>query len=82
MKTLEERQRILDEEVIRLIGKGWIVQNRTETTCFLKKENVALGCLSIIVSLLVIFPFFETHLKTRAIEVSPEGKIKRSWLNF
>jgi hypothetical protein len=79
MKTLEERQNILDEEVLRLKRKGWIVKNRTETTCFLIKEDTTMGCLSLIVSFLTLFPFFEQRIKTRIIEVSPEGIIKRSW---
>jgi hypothetical protein len=82
MKTLEERQSILDEEVLRLKGKGWIVKNRTETTCFLIKEDTAMGCLSLIVSFLTLFPFFDQRIKTRIIEVSPEGIIKRSWPRF
>ena len=79
MKTLEERKSILDEEVLRLTGKGWIVKSRTDTTCLLIKEDTAMGCLSLIVSLMVLFPFFDQRIKTRIIEVTPEGKIKRSW---
>ena len=79
MKTLEERKSILDEEILRLIGKGWIVKSRTDTTCLLTKEDTVAGCLSLFVSLLVLFPFFDKRIKTRIIEVTPEGKIKRSW---
>ena len=82
MKTLEERQNILDEEVLRLKGKGWIVKSRTETTCLLIKEDTAMGCFSLIVSFVVLFPFFEKRIKTRIIEVTPEGNIKRSWPSF
>ena len=82
MKTLEERKGVLDEEVIRLIGKGWIVKNRTDTTCLLIKEDTAMGCLSLIVSFLVLFPFFDERIKTRIIEVTSEGNIKRSWPRF
>lgn len=79
MKTLEERQTILDQEVLRLKGKGWIVKSRTETTCLLLKEDTAMGGLSLVVSFLTLFPFFEQRIKTRIIEVNPEGIIKRSW---
>ena len=76
MKTLEERKIILDEEALRLIGKGWIVKSRSDTTCLLIKEDTVAGCLSLIVSLLVLFPFFDKHIKTHMIEVTLEGKIK------
>lgn len=82
MKTLEERISILDEEVLRLTEKGWIVKNRTDTTCILIKEDSAMGCLSLILSFLVLFPFFDQRIKTRMIEVSPEGIIKRSRPSF
>jgi len=82
MKELEERKSILDEEVLRLTGKGWIVKHRTDTTCILVKEDNVMGCFSLIVSFFVLFPFFEERIKTRIIEVSPEGKIKRSWPRF
>ena len=79
MRTIEERKSILDKEVLKLVEKGWIVKSRTDTTCFLIKGDTAMGCLSLLVSLLVLFPFFDERIKTRIIEVSPEGKIKRSW---
>ena len=78
MKTLEERKSILDEEVLRLNGKGWVVKSRTDTTCMLIKEDMAMGCLSLLISFLVLFPFFDQRIKTRIIEVSPEGIIERS----
>ena len=80
--TVSERKNILDEEVLRLRGKGWIVKNRTDTSCILIKEDTAMGCLSLLVSYLVLFPFFDKYLKTRIIEVSPEGRIKRHWPGF
>jgi hypothetical protein len=79
MKTSDERKSILDEEVLRLRGKGWIVKSRTDTTCMLIKQDNAMGCLSLFASLLVKFPFFDERIKTRIIEVTPEGLIKRSW---
>ena len=79
MKTLEERKSILDKEVLRLIRKGWIVKSRTDTTCMLIKGDTVMGCLSLFISLLVLFPFFDERIKTRIIEVTPEGLIKRSW---
>ena len=82
MKTLAERKSILDKEILRLIEKGWNVENRTDTTCFLTKEDTAMGCFSLIVSFMVLFPFFEKRIKTRIIEVTPEGNIKRSWPSF
>ncbi len=82
MKTLAERKGILNEEVFRLEGKGWIVKNRTDTTCLLLKEDTAMGCLSLVVSLMVLFPFFDKRIKSRIIEVTPEGNIKRSWPSF
>jgi len=78
MRTLEERMSLLDKEVLRLVGKGWIVKSRTDTTCFLIKGDTAMGCISLLVSLLVLFPFFDERIKTRIIDISPEGKIKRS----
>ena len=77
MKTLEERKKILDEEIQRLIGRGWRVENRTDTTCMLIKEDTAMGCLSIAASLLTLFPFFKNYFKTRILEVSAKGSIKR-----
>ena len=79
---VSERKSILDEEVLRLTGKGWIVKNRTDTSCILIKEDTAMGCLSLLVSFLVLFPFFDERLKTRIIEVTPEGRIKRHWPSF
>lgn len=73
---------MLDEEVLRLTGKGWIVQNRTDTTCLLTKEDTAMGCFSMIVSMLVLFPFFDQRIKSRIIEVTTDGKIKRAWPRF
>ena len=77
MKTLEERKKILDEEIQRLTGRGWQVENRTDTTCMLIKEDTAMGCFSITASLFTLFPFFKNYFKTRIIEVSAEGSIKR-----
>jgi len=78
METFEERKRILDEEIARLTVRGWTVKDRTDTTCFLVKEDRAMGCLSLVASFLVLFPFFNHHFKTRIIEVTPDGMIKRS----
>jgi len=77
--TLEERKSILDEEVLRLIREGWIVESRTDTTCLLVKEDNVMGWFSIFASLFASFPFFEKRIKTRIIEVTSEGSIKRSW---
>lgn len=54
---------MLDEEVLRLMGKDWIVKIRTDTTCFLIKEDMAMGCLSLIVSFLTLFSLFEQRIK-------------------
>ena len=75
MKTLAERKSILDIEISRFVEKGWYVENRTDTTCILTKEDTAMGCFSLIVSFLALFPFFEKRIKTRIIEVTPEGNI-------
>ncbi len=81
MKTIDERKRILDEEILRLKGRGWRVENRTDTTCLLIKEDTAMGCLSIVasLSLLTLLPFYNERIKTRIIEVTLDGSIKRSW---
>ena len=77
MKTLEERKKILDKEIFRLKGRGWRVENRTDTTCLLIKKDTPMGCLSVAASLITLFPFFKNYFKTRIIEVSAEGSIKR-----
>jgi hypothetical protein len=78
MITLDEKKKILEEEILRLARRGWRVENRTDTTCMLIKEDTAMGCLSIVASLLALFPFFKNYSKTRLIEVNAEGIIKRS----
>ena len=80
MISLEERKDILNDEVEILVERGWIVLSRTDTTCFLTKEDKAIGILSLIISFATLFPFFNNRIKTRTIEISPEGEIKRSWL--
>ena len=82
MISLEERKDILNDEVEILEEQGWMVMSRTDTTCFLKKENKAMGCLSVIISLATSFPFFEKFDKTRSVEINPEGEIKRSWIKL
>ena len=82
MIPLEERKDILNDEVEILIEKGWKVVSRTDTTCFLKRENRAIGCLSFLVSFATLFPFFNRYEKTRTIEISPEGEILRSWFKI
>ena len=82
MISIEERKSILDEEVESMVERGWTVISRTDSTCFLRKEDRAMGCLSLIISFATLFPFFEPRYKTRTIEVSPEGEIKRSWIRL
>jgi len=78
MKTLSERRKILDDEILRLEKRGWRVEGRTDTTCMLSRADLAMGCFSLAASFLVLFPFFNREtIKTRVIEVSPEGIIKR-----
>jgi hypothetical protein len=79
MISLEERKDILNDEIEILEGKSWTVVSRTDTTCFLKKENRAMGCLSLIISFATLFPFFDKHDRTRTIEIGLEGEIIRSW---
>ena len=76
MKTLDERKRILDEEILRLNKRGWTKENRTDTTCKLRKEDEALGCLSILST--VTFGFILSPKdKTRNIKVTSEGIIEQ-----
>jgi hypothetical protein len=79
MISLAERKVILNDEVEILVEKGWTVISKTDTTCFLKKEDRAMGCLSMIISFATLFPFFDKHDKTRTVEVGPDGEIIRSW---
>ena len=75
--TLDERKRILDDEVSYLIGKGWTIEHKTDTTCLLVKQNNLLGCLSILGSMAVLVPYVQAPIRTHSIEVDAEGEIIR-----
>ncbi len=77
MKTLNERKSILDEEVLKLTVKGWTVKSSTDTTCTLiKKDNLA--WLRSLFLILNFIPSMGEGIKTRIVEVTPEGTIKHS----
>ncbi len=78
MTTLEERISVLDEEVSRLIERGWTVEVRTDTTCMLFKKNNYQWIMTILVFLWAWVPSYGGHMTTRIIEVTPEGLIKRT----
>ena len=76
MLDIEQRREILDAEIAHYTRRGWVIVHRTDTTCLLQKEAIGMGCISVIASLMVLFPFYlENRIKTRSIEVSPEGEI-------
>ena len=54
MKTLEERKAILEAEIIKQQKKGWLIANRTDTTCQLTKEKKPETCLIVILFLLFV----------------------------
>jgi len=84
MISPEERMDLLDDEVESLVEKGWTIVSRTDTTCFLRKENKAMGCLALIYVFLTYLPIldFQNNTRTRTIEIGPDGEIKRSWIQL
>jgi excisionase family DNA binding protein len=80
MKKLEERNAILDAEIIKQQKKGWQVVSRTETNCQLMMNKRPETCLIVALLLLFIIPgiiYLVVSKKTTTvyIEVDEEGKI-------
>jgi hypothetical protein len=48
MRTIDERKAILEAEIIKQQKKGWLIANRTDTTCQLTKEKKPETCLIVI----------------------------------
>ena len=83
MKTLEERKAILEAEIIKQQKKGWLIANRTGTTCQLTKEKKPETCLIVILFLLFVIPGLLYLIITKGnvtvyIEITDEGEIKYS----
>jgi excisionase family DNA binding protein len=83
MKTLEERKAILEAEIIKQQKKGWLIANRTDTTCQLTKEKKPETCLIVILFLLFVIPGLLYLIITKGnvtvyIEITDEGEIKYS----
>lgn len=80
MKTFDERKALLEIEIAKQQRKGWLVQNRTDTSCLLIRENKPDTCLLIILLLLFIIPLI-LYLVLRKknvtvfVEVDNEGEI-------
>jgi hypothetical protein len=80
MKTLEERKAILEAEIAKQQRKGWQIQNKTETSCLLIRENKIEACLVIVLLLLFILPLI-IYLIVRKknvsvfVEINNEGEI-------
>jgi hypothetical protein len=73
MKTIEERKAILDRAILGKQQSGWLVNNRTDTTCQLTKTQGANGCIGIILCLFFILPgvlYFIFAKKTLIIVIS------------
>ena len=80
MKTIEDRNAILEKDISKHVSNGWRVLSRTETSCQLVKDKKANGCLVVILLLLFIIPgivymVMSSGTKSLYIEVNIEGKI-------
>lgn len=79
--SLEERRRILDEEVVRRQRHGWVVVYRTETTVQMQKSVQAIPTWAIIlltvITLGIIWLFLFAFKKTATlfIEVDEQGRL-------
>jgi hypothetical protein len=80
MKTIEEREAILDTEIIKQQKKGWQIASRTDTNCQLKKEQRPNGCIAVILLLLFVIPgilylILFKGTTTVFLEINEEGEI-------
>jgi len=79
MKTIEERKIILGTEIIKLQKEGWLVNDRTDTTCQFTKDMGPNGCLGVILCLLFLLPgilyfIFAKNTKTLFISINENGE--------
>lgn len=74
--SIEERKAILDAEILKLQRKGWVVEDRTDTTAQLVKPHKKRGCVTRLLFGLILL-FFPKKDEYLLLEVTEQGKIKR-----
>lgn len=81
MRTIEERELILDKEIFKLVNHGWKLAHRSDTKCLLTKPKKAKDYILIFLLLLFIVPgviylLMPKGESTIKIEITEEGDIK------
>jgi hypothetical protein len=79
---VDERQRILDDEIAMRAHDGWRAVVRTETTAQLIRDRQSNGCAALVLLCLGILPGVLYLMATRGqeslyIDVDPYGRIQR-----
>ena len=78
---IKERKELLEVEIVKRQKQGWLVTNRTNTSCQFTKDKKPNGCLGVLICMFslisgVLYFCLGKKIKTLFININENGEVE------